>query len=217
MVGGSLLPLTLLIAAILHAALFLLVDLRPISESSIAEKSDIVRVDIIHKDKPAPIAKIALAPMFVPKPVKTKPEVSIKPIQKTVIAKPVEQVVKDPIAAELEVPAPVQTPVAVVEKPVIPKFSDTASLEIKYRDKVRDIISSNKKYPVIARRRGMQGSAVVYFEVMSDGIISNSIVVASSGFDMLDQTALEILAESSPLPVPPKHMEFSLPIVFRLN
>ena len=138
----------------------------------------------------------------------------MKTAEKQAFKAPVQEVSAP--AEAVSVPSPVPAHISAV-KADIPTVSDTEGLKVKYRDVVREIIASNKKYPVTARRRGIQGSVTVAFMVQSDGVIADSSVRASSGYDILDRTAMEILAESSPLPVPPEEMDFVLPISFRLN
>jgi len=208
----------------------MIIDLRPDEKGAGEQSSRALNVSIYEKPKSAPKAALEAVSPPVQKVSKPMPAVQKRAIKKkaieaeTIVNEPVQTTVISPepvqeIASEvLTAPAPAAAkivPVAV--KADIPKFADTASLQIKYRDKVRDIIASNKMYPVTARRRGIQGSVTVAFSVYEDGEIIDPAVEASSGFDMLDRAALQILADSSPLPVPPEQMDFSLPISFRLN
>lgn len=210
---------------------FYVVDLRP--DKSARPAGDIVSVEYHRykkpaKASPAPVVK-PVAPVHVIKKA-VKPTKTVKhhtaPVQ-AVSAKPAESKPVESQSAEHEsaavMAAPQQTAakakpaVSAAPIPDIPSFSDTRLLKEHYREKVRDIIASNKEYPVIARRRGVQGKVVVAFSVKKNGEIYGKSVISSSGFDMLDSTAIAILAKSSPLPVPPERMDFQLPISFRLN
>ncbi len=64
----------------------------------------------------------------------------------------------------------------------LPSITDLALIKDSYREKVRNIIAENKVYPPKARRRGIQGSVTVSFDVESSGLISNSVVISTSGF-----------------------------------
>lgn len=160
-----------------------------------------------------------------PLPVQIKAPAAKQAVRKAPAAEPAIEAVKtiehktEPLVSEISAAdeRAATAPVPLPARPDIPSFGNTETLKMKYRDRVRDIIASNKKYPDTARRRGIQGSVTVAFSVQTDGVINNSKVASSSGFDILDRTAIEILAESSPLPVPPEEMEFQLPISFRLN
>jgi len=227
-VGGGLLPLTLLFAVLLHLSFFMIIDLRPDEADSTVKKTSALNVSFYSIKKqapsPEPVVKKAL-PKEVPQ--QTKVSLKAKPLQKTMVK--TDKTTPLPIT-EKNIPAksvnvtvePQPEPSAPViqasaTKPDLPNFSDTAFLKTKYRDTVREIIAANKKYPVRARRRGIQGSVTVAFSVYTDGVVSNTSVEGSSGFDILDKTALQILAESSPLPAPPEQMDFTVPISFKLN
>ncbi len=146
-------------------------------------------------------------------------------IKKKAVAKPIpkpdprpalkaETIVKEvipPVPVPANETAEVQTVEQIIDHSVVavsheeihaelpPSITDLALIKDSYREKVRNIIAENKVYPPKARRRGIQGGSVtVSFDVESSGLISNSVVISTSGFSILDQTALQILAKSSP-------------------
>jgi TonB family protein len=65
-------------------------------------------------------------------------------------------------------------------------------------------INRSKYYPELARRQRLEGTPKINFIVTSDGKIEGVKIVQSSGSDLLDQSALETIKRSSPLPYYPK-------------
>jgi len=223
---GGLLPLTLFIAAILHLAIFYIVDLRLNSTKPSSMPADMISVDVIKKRKSVVSIPVKAPPVKVvkQKPIPVK-KVAVKP-EPTAVAEVIPEPATEPVEEQpseevhIDSAIPDYSVVSVSHEEVVadlPSVENLAILKDVYREKVRNIISSNKKYPVKARRRDMQGSVTVAFNVESDGLISNGVVVVTSGFNLLDKSALQILAKSSPLPEPPEAMDFILPISFRLN
>ena len=90
-----------------------------------------------------------------------------------------------------------------------------------YFARIRTIIDSNKRYPVISRQRQQQGSPKVTFTILRNGIVKDLSIV-SSGYRLLDREARRMILVSSPFPEFPKSMKeksikLSIPINFTLN
>ena len=90
-----------------------------------------------------------------------------------------------------------------------------------YFGRVRQIIDSNKSYPLLARQRKQEGSPIVSFTILQNGIVEN-ITVVSSGYRILDREARRIIMISSPFPEIPasmkkKSVDLTIPINFKLN
>ena len=86
---------------------------------------------------------------------------------------------------------------------------------------MRQIIDSNKSYPLLARQRKMEGSPKVTFTILKNGIVEK-ITIMSSGHRILDREARRIIMVSSPFPEIPSSMnknsiELTIPINFKLN
>ncbi|MGH8711312.1 MAG: energy transducer TonB family protein, partial [Burkholderiales bacterium] len=67
-----------------------------------------------------------------------------------------------------------------------------------------------------------QGTAQVQLFVSAEGRMVNTVILRSSGFEVLDDQALEMVQQAAPLPQPPEALrgrEFTVmvPIVFKLN
>jgi TonB family C-terminal domain len=73
-------------------------------------------------------------------------------------------------------------------------------------------------YPPIAKRLKIEGQVIVRVTINEDGTIDeNSIkIVDSSGYNVLDKGAIEILKKLQPYKKPPKRITVEIPIVFQI-
>lgn len=82
-------------------------------------------------------------------------------------------------------------------------------------------INRNKHYPRHAKRRRLQGKVLVYFRLSKNGRVHHVKLLQSSGFEVLDQAALQTLIDAQPFAGVNKYIEqeqeFTLPILFRLK
>lgn len=81
---------------------------------------------------------------------------------------------------------------------------------------LRKLIEKNLDYPYIARRNGYQGKVVVSF-VIDNGAFKDILVVKSSGYAILDKTALEAVKKIEHYVNISKNVKIVLPINFTLN
>lgn len=82
---------------------------------------------------------------------------------------------------------------------------------------VKDLITRNLTYPVVARRMKWQGTVVVSFVVLEDGKAENIRVVTSSGHSLLDKNVIATIEQVQPFPPPPAAAEFTMPIKYTLR
>ncbi len=82
---------------------------------------------------------------------------------------------------------------------------------------IRNTIVRNLNYPAIARTRGWSGKVTVAFTVCADGSVEELSVLESSGFPVLDKSALETIRKACPLPKPPVKTALIMPVVYRLE
>ena len=68
-------------------------------------------------------------------------------------------------------------------------------------------LQKHKQYPLAARRRRQEGTALIYFEMDREGHVLQARLERSSGHHRLDDEALALLARADPLPVPPDDIE----------
>lgn len=74
----------------------------------------------------------------------------------------------------------------------------------------------------MARRRGLEGQAIVAFQIDRQGAVGTVRVVKTSGHHLLDHAALVTLQRASPLPEPPEtfssqDLAFRLPVQYSLG
>ncbi len=78
-----------------------------------------------------------------------------------------------------------------------------------------------KFYPEVARLNKWQGKVVVQMKVLEDGHLIDMEIQESSGFEVLDQTALTMIRLASPLDLdhslPSHHVSLSVPLTFQLD
>lgn len=97
-----------------------------------------------------------------------------------------------------------------------------ADLLAGYAKALSQAIASHRRYPRIAQARGWQGTVEVSLHIASGNQLRQVAVLRSSGFEVLDQHALEMVHDAVPLPAPPEPLrqrEFNVrvPIVFHLK
>jgi protein TonB len=83
-------------------------------------------------------------------------------------------------------------------------------------------LNKHKKYPHEARKSGDEGVAAVSFTLDRSGKVISSHLDKSSGSDLLDKEAIEVLSRASPFPPPPSDVpnltiNLTLPIQFRIK
>jgi protein TonB len=91
-----------------------------------------------------------------------------------------------------------------------------------FTGKVRQRIADAKYYPRTARRRGMEGQPVIAFTLTKEGGLLKANLAQTSGYQLLDQAALEAVQQAVPYPEIPAELKtdtykFKLPISFVLK
>lgn len=101
--------------------------------------------------------------------------------------------VRDPVREEEEIPpAPSrpEPPAPLLERPVRPHelrlSPETGAVETA----PSEVSNPPPEYPVLARRRGFEGSLVLMFEIRDDGTCGEIRVLESSGHEILDEAAV---------------------------
>jgi TonB family protein len=80
---------------------------------------------------------------------------------------------------------------------------------------IRDSIERAKTYPLLARKRGIEGSVYISFKVSPQGKPQNLKIIKGSGSDILDTATLDIIKKAAPFPYVDSIIE--VPVVFRLD
>ena len=174
------------------------------------------------KPEPKPEPKVEPKPLPKPEPKKTekpKPEPKVEP--------------KPEPAPAVTAPAPVATPAPVVNtnlpannKSIASAPAQKVAQELNLSNaqsdedfnKVIAAVKKYKSYPNNARRMKHQGVVEVRFLLKTDGSIDELKVTKSSGFESLDNGALEnVKKASSEFPKPKEARYLRFPIAFTLK
>lgn len=180
-------------------------DPRPVPE---VEPRPVPRAEV-RPESPVP----RVAP---PQPAPVQPQIAqVTPPQQDVPSPAIQQ-------AAVQPPPPVAAPAAPVAPPAAK--ADPAvdrTLSTSYEKSLSDLIKRKEKYPDRARRQHWQGTVVVALSLSAEGNVTDISVVESSGKEILDAAALEMVRRASPLPRAPeglrgKERAVRIPIAFKL-
>jgi protein TonB len=72
-----------------------------------------------------------------------------------------------------------------------------------------------KTYPAIARKRGLEGTVHVSFNITADGTPNEIKILKSSGFGILDRATVQVVKKAAPFPLVANRIE--LPVAYRLK
>ena len=191
------------------------------------------------KPEPKPEPKVNPKPLPKPEPKKIeKPKAEPKKVEKKPLPKP-EPRPEPKIEPKVEpkpaitAPAPIATPAPVVNSNLpannksiaaapAQKVAQELNLSNAQSDedfsKVIAAVKKHKSYPNNARRMKHQGVVEVRFLLKKDGSIDELKVTKSSGFESLDNGALEnVKKASSEFPKPKEARYLRFPIAFTLR
>ena len=191
------------------------------------------------KPEPKPEPKIEPKPLPKPEPKKIeKPKPEPKKVEKKPLPKPeprpepkIEPKVEP--KPDITAPAPTATPAPVVNtnlpannKSIAAAPAQKVAQELNLSNaqsdedfsKVIAAVKKHKSYPNNARRMKHQGVVEVRFLLKTDGSIDELKVTKSSGFESLDNGALEnVKKASSEFPKPKEARYLRFPIAFTLR
>lgn len=225
-------------SVLLHGLLALII---PNMKFDDIKAPEVLEVQLVKKAEPPPPAQPEpiQPPAEVVKPqIKPKLKPEPKPIIKETpspIVQEVQPVVETPpIAPQQEViavkPSPERTlptqtvPAADPVKETTPKPSqvDIDNATGRYGNALWSAISKHKKYPKIAQMRGWQGETIIELELDGTGKIKSKRITQSSGYEVLDKQALEMVERALPFPTPPEALRNSnftitVPVPFKLE
>lgn len=80
---------------------------------------------------------------------------------------------------------------------------------------IRNYIEKAKTYPLLARKRGIEGTVFISFRISSQGEPQDLKILKGSGSRILDTATLDIVKKAAPFPYVESTIE--VPVVFRLN
>ncbi|WP_299804257.1 energy transducer TonB [Sulfuricurvum sp. RIFOXYD2_FULL_44_160] len=196
-------------------------------------------VSVIHKTLPVITETTSLKVLIhTPESVLSIPIKSPEPIQKK--EEPI------PLPKQIQTSTPIKTPVLVQSKPipVAPQTAPTITPSVKTPEitaqavpkapppppkveenyaeenlgRIRTILAERLKYPKNALRLKQQGGTIVTFTLDTNRDVSQITITQSSGFELLDDAAKNLIESSANLfPKPAKSVRISVPIAYKLR
>jgi periplasmic protein TonB len=172
--------------------------------------------------QPEPPKPEPIKPKVLPKPVIKPAPSEIKEEPATVTPPPTTQTEVIAVAPKPEAPPSPIPPAPVVTKPIAPTQVEVDTAYEGYGNTLWSAISKYKKYPRVAQMRGWQGEVIVELLLDGNGKLKSKRIIQNSGYDSLDQQALEMVDKAAPFPPPPEALRGSsftikVPIPFKLE
>lgn len=179
---------------------------------------------VLQAPKPAPVLTRPARPDTPPAPVvraaepiaQTSPTVPTAPAAAAVLA---DNTPRTPAPAAS--PAPVAARMDAVPAATADEPPDPALLE-RYGRSLSSLFSRHQQYPRLAAMRGWEGEVQLRITIARKGNIVATQVVRSSGFEVLDQNAVQLVTNAGTLPRPPealqnKEIQIVVPVLFKLD
>lgn len=181
---------------------------------------------------PAPLAA-TLRPAVLPETPRTPPHEAAPVPRRATVPQRAVVAAAEPVAMTVaaSVPAP-PAPAASGETAATPP---TAAAGASSRETMPDAegirsyriglareARANKRYPLLARERGWAGVSEVQVEVSREGLPRQTLLARSSGHELLDREALDLMARAAAATAPPESLRgraftVRLPVVFELE
>ncbi|RTL56041.1 MAG: energy transducer TonB [Rhodocyclaceae bacterium] len=143
------------------------------------------------------------------------------------IATPIATPVAPPIAASVTAPVlppPGATPGAnaATTLPGTSLHPPSAATLASYGQTLSERLGRLQRYPRLAEMRGWQGEVQLHLRIARKGALLDVQIARSSGYDILDRNALQLVQDSAPLPAPPDtlgggELDIVVPIHYRLG
>jgi periplasmic protein TonB len=168
--------------------------------------------------KPEPRAPAPPAPKPLPKPAPASAPTAPEPAQARV-SETASNNASEPTAGPTPSSA-TATPAAVPAPSAPPAPPAPPQVELPYRS-ASYLNNAPPRYPPLSRRMGEQGTVVVRALIEVDGTASQASIKTSSGYERLDQTALQTVQNWRYVPGKrggvPEAMWFNIPLNFVLD
>lgn len=102
------------------------------------------------------------------------------------------------------------------------RSTDGAASDASFKSGVLARLRSAKRYPGAARKKGMEGIAVLSFTISASGHVTSARIVKGSGHALLDQATLAMARNAQPFPAIPagfarSQMTFRVPVQFNID
>ncbi len=183
---------------------------RPVVKKIVKKKEPVV-------PKPEPKPVLAETPPKEPEPVVPEPEPVVAEAVTSDIALPTDDDVSDTYSTdEISDGLAAEDPAAGLSAEEI--LEGTRSIyRMEHFVRIRDMIVEKIRYPILARRMGLEGQVKVSFVVCRNGDVKEVKVEESSGAPILDKQAIQAVLQASPFPGPPVEVQLIVPIAYKLS
>lgn len=202
------------------------------------DKPQPLTIEIMQPTPPAPVAMPE--PVVEPEPIKPEPikkpkliTESVKPVpKKSPEPTPIQEASPEPTAEsppnvitaspKVDAPPVITAPPPEPPKKVEPNENDLSDARAQYGSTLGRAIAKHKSYPKIAQMRGWQGECLLDLKIDSSGNVLSTNIKQSSGYESLDNQALEMVRKASPFPAPPEALRgrsfnITVPVSFKLE
>lgn len=226
--GNRLLPGALLVSAVFHAlALGWLPGFRHMAERAPLPLRILLPVPADAQAPAEPPAAVLPAPTPVSRSASPAAGTPARSRTDEPMTAP-PRLAEEPAPAVLSTPAvataaPTAAPSTLPPVAVAPSPSNAPDPQALagYGRSVAGALAGYLRYPRLAQMRQWQGTTILQLEFAADGRLVESRVLSSSGHDVLDRQALDMLRAALPLPSPPaalagRPLVVNVPVVFRL-
>jgi protein TonB len=175
----------------------------------------------VQTPKPTPILTRPARPDTPPAPVVRAVEPVAQASAQVPAAAPVVADSTPRTPAPATSPAPVVARVDAAPTVAADEPPDPALLE-RYGRSLSSLFARHQQYPRLAAMRGWEGEVQVRITIARKGNIVATQVVRSSGFEVLDQNAVQLVTTAGTLPRPPdalqnKEIQIVVPVLFKLD
>lgn len=151
-------------------------------------------------------------------------ESAAEPVALAAIAEPVIAPAPAPLQPAAEV-SPTAAPIArTPDTPASPPAPAPAARRAfgRYEQSVAEWVERQRSYPLAARQRRWEGTAIVRLRLAPDGSLVAAQLVRDTGFALLDEAALGMVRRAAPYPRWPEEIgegqiEILVPIQFSLG
>jgi periplasmic protein TonB len=210
-------------------------QLRAPHASDVVSAEMVVQVELIQhelagpspasSDAPASPARLAAVPSPRDrKPARKSPSLTEPKNAETASPKPLVEEPQVPSTVAVQAAPQLVEPSILAKEVPLPSARTTSAhpsapppVEPMRWEKIGQAVRRQVVYPPLARRRGIQGRAMVRFTVDSSGAPSDVRIVESSGYAILDEAASDAVVRAAPLPPVTPSTQVVVPIVFALH
>ncbi len=192
------------VSVLLHLILFVqLTDNAISSQAQAPNFSTRVSLNLLPPPKQPP--QLVKADVPPPEPVrKPEPVPTPKPVPKPEIIEEVSAVIPEQAVAS-----------KVTQQIQHGQVNDSALIKNHYLNNLLIYIEGHKYYPKSARKRGINGSIEVSFELLKNGEIND--LKASGGPMILRKAAEQAIVSALPFPVPPAEVNCPLQVSYAMQ